>query len=275
MKKFTLSAASLLLATLLSNSAFALDKDAVAAVNGKKITQEDYKQHLELLSAQNRQQGGQGQINRQAVLNDLINKEVLVQEAKKKKLDKDKKIIAQLKKLEENLMVQVLLSKSPAANPISDKEMQEVYDTKVKNADRTEYKASIIVVDNEAKAKELIKKLNDGADFAETAKTDSIHENGNQGGDLGWFSAADVPQPFLQAVSKLIKGTHSQAPVSMPVVMNGQKATQYHIIKLEDSRKRDLPKFEDIKDQIRAAIQNQRLQEYVVNLRNKAKIEVR
>ena len=266
MNKLTLSAASLLLATFFANSAFALDKDAVAAVNGKKITQKQYQDHLKLLSSQNRQ-GNQAPINRQAVLNDLINKEVLLQEAKKKKLDKDKKVKEQLRKLKENLMVQALLSKSPAAKPVTDKELQEVYDKQIKNADRSEYKARHILVKDEAKAKELIKKLNDGADFAETAKNESTGPSGKNGGDLGWFSPAQMVPAFSQATAKLMKGTHSQAPV--------KTRFGYHIIKLEDSRKRELPKFADVKEQIRPAIQNQRLQEYVVKLRNQAKIEIK
>lgn len=49
----------------------------------------------------------------------------------------------------------------------------------------------------------------------------------------------------------------------------------YHIIKLEDSCKRELPKFEDVKNQIKPVVQNKRLQEYVMKLRSKAKIEVK
>jgi peptidyl-prolyl cis-trans isomerase C len=266
MNKLTLSAASLLLATFFTSSAFALDKDTVAAVNGKKITQAQYQEHLKLLSSQNRQ-GNQAPINRQAVLNDLINKEILLQEAKKKKLDKDKKVTAQLKKVKENLMVQVLLSTSPAAKPITDKELQEVYDKQIKSADPTEYKARHILVKDEAKAKELIKKLNDGADFAETAKNESTGPSGKNGGDLGWFSPAQMVPAFSQATSKLLKGTHSQAPV--------KTRFGFHIIKLEDSRKRELPQFKDVKEQIRPAIQNKRLQEYVMQLRSKAKIEIK
>ena len=70
-----------------------------------------------------------------------------------------------------------------------------------------------------------------------------------------------------QATAKLMKGTHSQAPV--------KTRFGFHIIKLEDSRKRELPKYEDVKEQIRPVIQNKRLQEYVMKLRSKAKIEVK
>ncbi|MCW9031940.1 MAG: peptidylprolyl isomerase [Gammaproteobacteria bacterium] len=266
MKKLTLSAASLLLVTLFTNTAFALDKNTVASVNGKNISQKQYEEHLKLLSSQ-APQGKQAPINRQAVLNDLINKEILLQEAKKKKLDKDNQVKVQLEKIKNNLMVQVLLSKSPAAKAITDKELQEVYDQQIGKADPTEYKARHILVKDEAKAKELIAKLNDGADFEETAKNESTGPSGKNGGDLGWFSSAQMVPAFTEATAKLMKGTHSQEPV--------KTRFGFHIIKLEDSRIRELPKFEEVKEQIRPVIQNQRLQEYVMQLRSKAKIEVK
>ena len=266
MNKLTLSAASLLLVSLMTNSAFALDKNTVASVNGKNISQKQYEEHLKLLSSQ-APQGKQAPINRQAVLNDLINKEILLQEAKKKKLDKDKKVRAQLKKIKNNLMVQALLSRSAAAKPITEKEMKEVYDKQIGNADPTEYKARHILLKDEARAKELIKQLNDGEDFEETAKKESTGPSGKNGGDLGWFSSAQMVPAFSQATAKLMKGTHSQTPV--------KTRFGFHIIKLEDSRKRELPKYKDVKEQIRPVIQNKRLQEYVMKLRSKAKIEVK
>lgn len=49
----------------------------------------------------------------------------------------------------------------------------------------------------------------------------------------------------------------------------------FHIIKLEDTRKRELPKFKCVKNQIKPIIQNKRLQKHVMKLRSKAKIEIK
>ena len=265
MNKITLSAASILLATLLSNSAFALDKNTVASVNGTNITQKQYESHLKQRQAQAK--GKQAPINRQVILDELINREILVQEAKKLKLDKDKKIKAQLAQLKDNLLIQALISKSPASQPVSEKELKEVYDKQIGGADATEYKARHILVKDEAAANKLIKELNDGANFEEVAKKESTGPSGKNGGDLGWFSSAQMVPAFSEATAKLKKGTHSQTPV--------KTRFGFHIIKLEDSRKRELPKFEDVKGQITPLIQNKRLQEYVMSLRSKAKIEIK
>lgn len=266
MNKLTLSAASILLTALFTHSAFALDKNTVAAVNGKKITQKQYQDHLKQRAAQN-PQGKQAPVNRQVVLDELINREVLLQEAKKKKLHKDKKVKAQLEQLKTNLMIQALIARSPAAKPVSEKELKEVYDKQIGGADPKEFKARHILVKEEAKAKKLIEELNDGANFEEVAKNESTGPSGKNGGDLGWFSSTQMVPAFSKATAKLKKGTHSQKPV--------KTRFGFHIIKLEDTRKRELPKFEDVKNQIKPVIQNKRLQEYVMKLRSKAKIEVK
>ena len=153
------------------------------------------------------------------------------------------------------------------AKPVTDKELKEIYDTQVAGANPKEFKARHILVKDEAKAKELIKNLNDGANFEDVAKKESTGPSGKNGGDLGWFSPAQMVPAFSQATEKLKKGTHSQKPV--------KTRFGFHIIKLEDSRKRELPKFEDVKGQITPLVQHKRLQEYVLKLRSKAKIEIK
>ena len=267
MNKITLSVASILLATLFTSSAFALGKNSVAAVNGKNITQTQYQDHLKQRQAKNAKGKQAAPVNRQVILDELINREVLLQEAKKLKLHKNKKLKAQLELLKDNLLIQALIAQSPAAKPINDKELKEIYDKQVGGADPKEYKARHILVKEEAKAKKLIKELNDGANFEEVAKKESTGPSGKNGGDLGWFSSAQMVPAFSQAAAKIQKGTHSQKPV--------KTRFGFHIIKLEDSRTRELPKFADIKEQIKPVVQNKRLQEYVVKLRSKAKIEVK
>ncbi len=266
MNKLTLSGASFLLATLFTHSAFALDANSVAAVNGKKISQKQYKTLLRQIQAKS-QQGKQAPVNRQIILDELINREVLFQEAKKKKLDKNKQVRAILKQQKRNLLIQKLLADSPAAKPVSEKELKAFYDKQVAATNSKEYKLRHILLKNEATAKKLIKKLNDGANFEELAKNESKDPSGKEGGDLGWLAGAQMPPNLMKAVKKLKKGTITQKPVKL--------GPDYHILKLEDSRKREPPKFEDTKQQISAIIQRQRIQKYITKLRSKAKIEIK
>ncbi|HFQ14546.1 MAG TPA: peptidylprolyl isomerase, partial [Gammaproteobacteria bacterium] len=105
------------------------------------------------------------------------------------------------------------------------------------------------------------------AKFEELAKKKSTGPSAKDGGDLGWFSPSQMVPPFSQAVAQLKKGQYTKKPV--------KTRFGYHVIKLEDSRKRTPPKFEDIKPQLRMVMQNQRIQEYISNLRKKAKIDIK
>lgn len=266
MNKFILIVASFLIVTLSVTSAYALDSKSVAAVNGKKISQKQYQAHLKQLQARN-PQGKQAPINRQIILDELINREILLQQAKKLKLHKDKKVAALIEQQKNNILIQALLSKSPAAKAVKEKDLKAFYDKEIAGSDPKEYKARQIQVKDEAKAKELIKKLNDGANFEEIAKEESIGASAKDGGDLGWFASEAMPPAFAKAIKKQKQGTHSQKPIK----------TQFgfHIVKLEGSRKRQMKKYDDVKNQIQQLIQNQRLKQYVIKLRNKAKIEVK
>ncbi len=85
---------------------------------------------------------------------------------------------------------------------VTDEALQAAYDERFKDAaPQTEYNAAHILVQDEAKAKELKTQLDGGADFAELAKANSIDTgSGAMGGDLGWFGLGMMVKPFEDAV---------------------------------------------------------------------------
>lgn len=263
MNKPIIYSAALLISMLSAGAAQAAD--AVATVNGKPISQQSYEDYLKQRMAQN--PNAQLQNNRTAVINELVNRELLYQEAQKMGLHKDKQILEQIEQQRINLLIQAALSRSPVAKPITEEDLKKEYDSKIANANVQEYKARHILVKEEAKAKELIKQLQGGADFAELAKKESIGPSAKSGGDLGWFNPGQMVPPFSQAVQAMKKGSFSDKPV--------QTQFGWHVIKLEDSRKLEAPSFDSVKNQIGSFIQNQRLQEYISTLRDKAKIEIK
>ncbi|WP_339108511.1 peptidylprolyl isomerase [Thioclava sp. GXIMD4216] len=124
----------------------------------------------------------------------------------------------------------------------SDDAVQKAYAAKY-NADNpvTEYHAAHIIVPTEEKAKEIKKKLDDDADFAELAKANSQDGAAENGGDLGWFSLDAMVQPFADAVAKMKDGE-----VSDPV----QTEYGWHIIKREGTRIADAPKIDDVRAEL-------------------------
>ena len=256
---------TLIASTLLICLASIANAKDVATVNGKSISQKDYELFLsDRMGDKAKDKGG---VNRERVIAEMVNRELIYQDAVKQGITKDAKFKRQLEQLKKDAILQAGISKQMSKNPITEMELKNTYDEKIKAANVKEYKASHILLKTEDEAKAVIEELDDGAVFADVAKSKSTGPSGKQGGDLGWFNPAQMVPAFSQAVATLKKGKITKAPV--------QTQFGWHVIKLEDSRKLKPPTFDAAKKQIQQVLQNQRLQEYVLKLRKKGKIEVK
>jgi peptidyl-prolyl cis-trans isomerase C len=140
-----------------------------------------------------------------------------------------------------------------------------IYDEKIKGMEpEEEVHARHILVATEAEAKEIAERLKKGEDFATVAKEKSKDPSA-EGGDLGFFSRGQMLKPFEDAAFALEVGQ-----ISEPV----QTQFGWHIIKVEEKRKKPLPTFDDVKDTIMSQLTQQKTQQTVRELHDKAKIEI-
>lgn len=255
---------SLLAVATLPVTGFAAD-EPVAVVNGKPISLKTYDFYLRQLQAERPNANLAG--NRQLVINELVNRELLYQDAMKKKLDKDPEVAFALEQIRMNTMIQANVAKIAEGLKITDEVLKKEYDEKIAKADISEYKARHILLKTEDEAKAVIKELDKGAVFSDVAKAKSTGPTGPEGGDLGWFKAGQMVPPFAQALKQMKKGTYSKTPV--------QTQFGWHVILLEDTRKATPPKFEDVKPQLANMMRGQQINSYIQNLRTKAKVEIK
>jgi peptidyl-prolyl cis-trans isomerase C len=117
-----------------------------------------------------------------------------------------------------------------------------------------EVKARHILLDSEEKAKEAVKKLDGGADFVTVTKEMWPAAEQQNGGELGYFAKGDMVPEFAEAAFALGKDQYTKDPVK----------TQFgwHVIKVEDKRKRPQPEFEAVKPQLEVQLR----QEILANL---------
>ena len=240
--------------------------EVVATLNGKKIMQKDLDTYIRYREAVTQQKID----NPLAVLHEYINREIMYQEALKNKADKDDKLNYMLKQQKYDLYIQSMLSKTDVAKPVEAIEVQKIYDEKVKTQHLKEYKIRhILLKSSEADAKTVIAELDKGSNFEELAKDKSEGPSANAGGDIGWLNVGQMSNmpSFAQAVSEMKKGDYSKTPVK----------TEYgwHVIKLDDIRDVEPPALDKVQKQIVNAIRQQRMQEYVKALRDKAKIDIK
>lgn len=242
------------------------DYEFVATVNGVAITQG-------LLNLNIRALTNQGQRDtpelRQAIKEDLINKELIAQEATKQGLAKEIDFPDQIAQLKQNLLLQAFLENHFKNNPISDAKLREEYDRQRKlmgdGSNSVQYRISQIVVANETDALDLIRRIQKGELFGKLAQEYSIDANSKaQGGALGWLMAGQVIPAVANVLPGMAKGSITATPVQTPV--------GWVILKLDDKRNFKIPSFEESKPQLRQALVQQYLGEVVKGLRSNAKI---
>ncbi|OXS75150.1 peptidylprolyl isomerase [Domibacillus enclensis] len=139
----------------------------------------------------------------------------------------------------EFLKLELLREKAALADvEVTDAEVQEYYD-----AWQPDINVSHILVEDEAKAKEIKQQLADGGDFAELAKENSTDPgSAENGGSLGWIDNAGRAQ-FVPEFTEAL-GTLKVNEVSEPI----KSDYGYHIIKITEQKEKG--SFEDLKDQM-------------------------
>ena len=144
-------------------------------------------------------------------------------------------------------------------------ELQAAYEEQYpEEAGEMEYRASHILVETEEEAQALVTELEDGGDFAALARENSTGPSASAGGDLGWFGEGDMVEPFFEAVAALETGG-----VSDPV----QTQFGWHVITLAETREKERPAFDTVRDELENQVREQMLAAHVEKLSENAKID--
>ncbi len=244
----------------------AAESKPAAIVNGIPIPQERVDLRVKVVATQ-----GQADTPelRKAIRDDLINIEMMSQEATKKNLDKQLETIQQLALARQTVLVGAFVQDYVKSHPVGENELMQGYDNLKKNLGSKEYSVRHILVEKESEAKSIAAKLKKGGKFDKLAESSSKDAGSKEhGGDLGWIPVGNISnafvKPFGDALMNLTKGQ-----ISEPV----QSQFGWHIIKLEDVRELKLPSFDELKPQLTQKMQQQAVQNLIAELRAKAKIE--
>jgi peptidyl-prolyl cis-trans isomerase C len=235
----------------------------VAIVNGKAVP----KSRVEALAQQLERSGRpitpeiEGQIK-----DEVIAREIFMQEAQKKGLDATEDYKSQLELARQTILIRELFADYQKSHPITDADIKAEYDRFIASNSGTEYRARHILVDKEDVAKSIIAGIKKGQKFEDIAKKQSKDPgSGAKGGDLDWASPGNFVKEFSEAMTSLKKGQMTENPV--------KSQFGFHIIRLDDVRQAQVPKFEDVKPQIAQQLQQGRMNGYQQDLRSKAKVE--
>ena len=268
-KTIKLAVTSLLFVT------FANAGDSYATVNGESITKDDIAQ---VMGPQASQFDKLDKNMKKRVLDTLVEKKLLIQNASKSGLENSDAYKKKLEIVKKELLLTTWMEEEAKKieASIKDSDLKAFYD---KNRDKfkepAQLKARHILVKSEDEAKAIIKELEGAKDvnakFIELAKSKSTGPSGQNGGELGWFPLERMVPEFSSAADKLKKGEFTKTPVK----------TQfgYHVILLEDRKPAGVKSFDEVKPQIKAILNRKKFNDFIENkvkaLKKDAKIEIK
>ena len=235
----------------------------LAIVNGKAVPKARLDAFIKQMEAMGRPLPPEAQ---QQVKDEIIAREVLSQEARRQGLEASPEYKSQMELARESVLINMLRTRYMDTHKVTDEQIKAEYDKFVAENGSQEFKARHSVVEKEEEAKALIAQIKGGARFEDLAKAKSKDPgSGANGGDLGWSTPGTFVPEFAQAMSGLKKGQMTDAPVK----------TQfgYHIIRVDDTRKADMPDLEQLKPQIKQHLEQKGLTDYQEGLRAKARIQ--
>lgn len=252
-----------LLIALLAVVALPVVAQNIAVVNGKPIPSSRVDAVVKQVVAQG-QQADSPQL-REAIKKDLISREVLMQQAEKDGYAKNPEVKQQIENARQVIIINALVGDYLQKNPVTDAEIQAEYDRYIKQAGDKEYHVRHILLGSEAEAKDVIAKIKAGAKFEDLAKQSKDTGSAANGGDLDWAAPSSFPPAFSAAFMALKNGQITDTPVQTP---NG-----FHVIKLDETRPAKLPTLDEVKPQIKDAMQQKKLQAYQEEMVKKAKVQ--
>lgn len=299
----------LLFAVLTAQSAWA-GTEAVAQVDGTTISRSDLDRGVQLIAARNHttvanlQHSNEFPAIQRAVLNSLVEQEILWQAARVKyapgdaEVDNDFnrlqarygskadfiKALQQAGQTEQTLRRQIrrqlAISKYMAAEitkkiHISDADIKHYYDTHREVSHRLRiYRLRELLIptdteDAKATAEKLDKEAKAGANFAALARKHSADGNAALGGDLGFVAVNLFPEPFKKAVHDTKTGQVSGVVKSK---------FGYQLIKVEDVRGGQRVPLAQVHDHIRQlafkAANTDGIKARIQSLVNNAKVKI-
>ncbi|MEK7349983.1 MAG: peptidylprolyl isomerase [Nitrospirota bacterium] len=190
------------------------EEGVVALVNGRQITQTEFEARWgELAEATKTRYEKEG--GKRRFLDELITRELLMQEARKLGLDQNDAIRDRAQRYKEQLILDELLKdRIKTKIELSSEELDAFYEQHSQELlTPLKVRVSQMLLPNISAAKDLEKQINQGGHFAQFAQRYSIDEKSKaKGGDLGPYRK-DLVVPEVDEVVQTLKPGFVSAPI--------------------------------------------------------------
>ena len=211
------------------------------------------------------------QLDKSLVLDQIISEKLLIQEAENMGLKEDSDVLEQIKKMTEQILVQVLIEREILDKiKVDDEEVLEYYE---QNKDSFTEKEQVhlynILLETEKEAQDVLEQLKAGGDFNGIAIEKSTGPSATQGGDLGYLTKGTIIPEIeevvfaleLEELSKVIKTDFG-----------------FHILKITEKKPETVRTPEEVKEEIIQTLlptkQKEAFENLLEELKSKSEIEI-
>ena len=237
----------------------------LAKVNGRVITDRDVTMALSGLNEGQRTNMMKDAGTRRLILGNVIDQEILSQEAEKEKLDQDQEYKDALAAFKKQFLANKLIAKN-LGSQFSEGAAKTYYKNHKDRFSTDEVHAMHILVADEKMAGELFKRAKGGEDFQALAEKFSKDPSAkNNRGDLGFFTRDRMVAAFTDAAFGGAEGS---------IVGPVKTAYGYHIIKIVQKKAGKPLGFDEVELRVKNELRQELIQTYVDKLKRTAKIEI-
>ena len=238
----------------------------MVTVNGTAITEKDIDSILSRSQSQGKTPTPQ---MREQAITELAVQRVLLDEAKRLKLDAAPAFLEKLENIRQLTLIEALVDDFLIKHPITESDEKAEYDRQKKilgNGSTTQqYQLRQVIVRSEQEGRELIVRAQKGEPFERLADISIDQSTRVKGGMIGWVFPTDLLPILSAVVVNLQKGAVAATPIQTPI--------GWHVLKLDDTRAYKIPTFEEARAQMKQGVLTQRRQTLIDDLMRKAVVK--
>ena len=240
-----------------------MDTKILAKVGNTVITENDINNTIKALGP--RGAGYNTPEGRKAVLEQIIAKNLFLNEARANFYEADSRFQQDLATVKDEMLANFAIEKAISTVTVTDSEVKEYYDAHKDEFQAPEtVEASHILIEDEAKIKEVAADIASGkTTFEDAAKAFSTCPSGKQGGALGEFGRGQMVPEFEEAAFNMQVGE-----ISEPV----KTQFGFHLIKLTAKNEADVLPYEKVADQLKKSVLQNKQQAAYSSKLNQLKI---
>lgn len=225
------------------------NQEILATVAGEVITEADVNAFIQNMPKEQQMYASNPQF-RQQIVEQLISYRLFAKYAQDQKMDETEEFKAVLNNAKKEILASMAISETVKNVEVTEEEMKAFYEENLTHFEKgATVSAKHILVKEEEKCQEILEEILGGKVFEEAAQQYSTCPSGQKGGDLGEFGKGQMVKEFEEAAFSAEIG-HVVGPVK----------TQfgYHLIKVEAKTEASAAPFEEVQEQIRRNLVQQK-----------------